>query len=210
MNVVFLDYDGVVNTPMWDDDGTICRYNHPGDGKVNNFQAVQWISEFCQNFNYSIVITSTWLLHSNYRECLINGGLRKGIKILGCLVDDRTRSRDELIEQYLKEHPEIDNFLIFDDDIINPTDRLIICDSNIGFGIKEYEKAKKYHFKFEKDGVKKLIKSAIKNSLDEIAIVSAGVIKDGVKIVLNGGDVITITTEELFDAYNDKNEDKSE
>lgn len=45
--VIFLDYDGVVNTPMWDTDGKHCSYAHPGDNKVNNFQAVQWLSEAC-------------------------------------------------------------------------------------------------------------------------------------------------------------------
>lgn len=45
MNVVFLDYDGVVNTPMWNADGTRCSFGLPQDSKVNNFQYVQWVSE---------------------------------------------------------------------------------------------------------------------------------------------------------------------
>lgn len=71
MNVVFLDYDGVVNTPMWNADGTRCSFGFPQDNKVNNFQCVQWVSEFCQKFNYSIVVSSTWRLDDNYKECLI-------------------------------------------------------------------------------------------------------------------------------------------
>ena len=74
MNVVFLDYDGVVNTPLWDSEGKYCTYGFPEDNKVNNFQCVQWVSEFCQKFRYSIVVTSTWRFESNYKECLINGG----------------------------------------------------------------------------------------------------------------------------------------
>ena len=60
--VVFLDYDqdGVVNTSMWNGKGTRCTYNFPSDNKVNNFQAVQWLSEACQKFHYDIVVTSTW------------------------------------------------------------------------------------------------------------------------------------------------------
>lgn len=54
MNVLFLDYDGVVNTPMWDDDGKRCTFNFPSDNKVNNFQCVQWVSEFCQRYDYKI------------------------------------------------------------------------------------------------------------------------------------------------------------
>ncbi len=83
MNVLFLDYDGVVNTPMWDETGEKCTYNFPQDNKVNNFQCVQWVSEFCQKYGYSIVVSSSWRNRENYRECLLNGGLRDGIEILG-------------------------------------------------------------------------------------------------------------------------------
>lgn len=113
MNVLFLDYDGVVNTSMWNETGTKCRYNFPEDGKVNNFQAIQWISEFCQCSNYSIVVISSWRRESNYKECLINGGLRAGIEILG-----RTSvgvHREEGILEYLAAHQSILNFIIVDD-----------------------------------------------------------------------------------------------
>ena len=121
MNVIFLDYDGVVNTPMWNEDGNKCRYNFPDDNKVNNFQAVQWISELCEKCDYSIVVTSTWKNDPNYKECLINGGLRPGIKILGKTerpagTNRVDFSRGEEIEQYLKYHPEIEKYLIIDDE----------------------------------------------------------------------------------------------
>ena len=74
---------GVVNNPIWDEAGKTCNYSWPSLGKVNNFQAVQWLSEACLKFGYDIVITSTWRDTANYAECLINGGLRKGIEILG-------------------------------------------------------------------------------------------------------------------------------
>ena len=81
--ICFLDYDGVVNTPMWNAEGTVCSYGFPKQGKVNNFQAVQWLSEACQKFGYDIVVTSTWRLHDNYKDCLINGGLRAGMGYCG-------------------------------------------------------------------------------------------------------------------------------
>ena len=64
MNILFLDYDGVVNTPQWrphpvDPSRMLCTYNFPRDNKVNDFQCVQWISEFCQKYDYSIVVTSS-------------------------------------------------------------------------------------------------------------------------------------------------------
>lgn len=155
MNVVFLDYDGVVNTPMWDDTGTTCNYGHPFGGKVNNFQAVQWLSEFCQKFDYSIVVTSTWRSSSNYKDCLISGGLRSGIQILGKTrrLDDHCRG-DE-IQDYLDNHQEIENFIILDDesDMAHLKDHLIRCNSVVGFTLVEYEKAKSLHEKLSKGDI---------------------------------------------------------
>ena len=50
--VVFLDYDGVVNRKMWTrlKTGWVCRYGYPEDGCVNDVQAVQWVSEFCEKW----------------------------------------------------------------------------------------------------------------------------------------------------------------
>lgn len=153
--VLFLDYDGVVNTVMWE--GTpnaddICyrrRYADPTDGKVNNYQAVQWVSELCQKHNIDIVVTSTWRKWDNYKECLINGGLRKGINILGKVSEDHTLTRAGQINKYLKDHPEIgQDFIILDDEYIGmsyfgySTKRhLIQCRNNAGFGLEEFDLA---------------------------------------------------------------------
>ncbi len=114
--ILFLDYDGVVNTPMWNERGTKVSYGFPEDGKVNNFQAVQWVSEFCQRCKFDIVVTSSWREERNYRECLIEGGLRKNIAIAGALPIDETKSRGELIRDYLLSHPEIKYYIIADDE----------------------------------------------------------------------------------------------
>lgn len=150
MNVVFLDYDGVVNTPMWDPEGKRCTFGFPQDNKVNNFQCVQWVSEFCQKHNYSIVVSSTWRLDKNYKECLVNGGLRDGIEILGRTDHIPCSTRGAEIHKYLNEHPEITTFLIFDDDndMDDLIDHLVLCDSEIGFGIRELSAAERLHNKF--------------------------------------------------------------
>lgn len=153
MNVIFLDYDGVVNTVMWywneNKQKWKSNYSYPSDNKVNNFQAVQWVSEFCEKFHYSIVVSSTWRLHDNYKECLINGGLREGIEIIGKTPKLYDKERGEEISQYLKAHPEIKNYLIFDDDsdMTIHMDKLVKCTQN-GFGIVEFQKAKELHEKF--------------------------------------------------------------
>lgn len=53
IRVVFLDIDGVVNTPMWTvkNGKRICQYNFPEDVKTNNWQAMQWVSEFVRNMD---------------------------------------------------------------------------------------------------------------------------------------------------------------
>lgn len=148
--VAFLDYDGVVNTPMWNEKGTTCTYNFPSHNKVNNFQAVQWISECCQKFHYDIVVTSTWRMNANYKECLINGGLRPGIEILGCTEDlwrtDRNTCRGDEIAKYLADHPEINYYMIIDDDadmLPEQMDHFIKTDTLIGFTLKEFEQFEK-------------------------------------------------------------------
>jgi hypothetical protein len=150
--VVFLDYDGVVNTPMWNAEGTHCSYGFPKQGKVNNFQAVQWVSEACQKFDYSIVVTSTWRFDDNYKECLINGGLRNNIEILGRTPSfrDQNLPRGAEIKAYLDEHPEITYYVIVDDeeDILpEQTEHFILTDGDTGFNLKEFIKFEKIYMK---------------------------------------------------------------
>lgn len=148
VRVLFLDYDGVVNTPMWNEDGTKCRYNFPSDGKVNNFQAVQWVSEFCKKFAYHIVVTSTWRLDNNYKECLINGGLRNGIEILGRTESLNNKCRGEEIKLYLEAHPEIESYIIVDDedDILEEQRPFFVeTDGYFGFGLADTNKCERIH-----------------------------------------------------------------
>jgi len=150
MNTVFLDYDGVVNTPMWDADGKECRYNFPEDNKVNNFQCVQWVSEFCQKYHYDIVVTSTWRFDTNYADCLRNGGLRDGIEILGKTPTLYGKTRGDEIRAYLEAHPEVERFLIFDDDsdVEGMEDHLVLCSCYTGFGIADFQEAERLHEQF--------------------------------------------------------------
>lgn len=157
MNVIFLDFDGVVNTPWWSRDengGYICKYNFPCDGKVNNCQAVQWVSEFCEKFNYSIVISSTWRMDGLKKcsEYLLKAGLRKSIEILGITPDLISKPRGCEISLWLKNHQEVEKFLIFDDDddMMNLADKLVKCDTVVGFTQREFNEARTLHEAFNK------------------------------------------------------------
>jgi hypothetical protein len=139
----FLDYDGVVNTPMWNAEGTVCSYGFAKEGKVNNFQAVQWLSEACQKFGYDIVVTSTWRLWDNYKECLINGGLRKGIEVLGRTPRFSGLPRCAEIKAYIEEHPEIQYYVIVDDEADMLTEQMghfIMTNGDTGFNLSEFKR----------------------------------------------------------------------
>lgn len=147
MNIVFLDYDGVVNTLMWDERGDKCGYYYPDDNMVNNFQAVQWVSEFCEKAGYCIVVTSSWRLCDNYIDCLINGGLRDNVPVVGKTPYLKGSNRADEIRHYLQTHPEIENYIIFDDldEMEELSSHQILCNSEVGFGVLEYKKAMKKH-----------------------------------------------------------------
>ena len=167
-NVVFLDYDGVVNRKMWTEvDGKwVCRYGYPEDGRVNDSQAVQWVSEFCDRYGYDIVVTSTWRKYPEWEQSLRNAGLRTGIRILGA-TSLPTRDRAEEISDYLAAHPDIGAYLVFDDNQAllrrkphaeaeacslpeadgSHAEHLILCCSDRGFGEAEYEKAVEAHLR---------------------------------------------------------------
>lgn len=135
---------------MWNDAGTKCSYNFPQDNKVNNFQAVQWLSEACQKFHYDIVVTSTWRWDDNYKECLINGGLRSGIEILGRTPSISGQCRGFEIKSYLKEHPEINYYVIIDDDYDMLPEQLshfIMTDTKVGFTLNDFEKFEEIYMK---------------------------------------------------------------
>lgn len=145
MKVVFLDYDGVVNTPIWNEEGK-CKYNFPSDGKVNNYQAIMWVNELCKKTGAKIVVSSTWryCCHRNevsYQDCLYNARLNKDIEIIGCTDWFGNETRTDEIKSYLLKHPEIENYVILDDEEVDD-DNFVQCNGYFGFGLSEFMKAK--------------------------------------------------------------------
>ena len=154
MKVIFLDFDGVINTPMWDDNGERCRFYHAGDKKVNAFQAICLLNELCKKTDAKIVLSTSWKDYKNLdflRELLYNSGLKKNIEIIGKTPRIRTKychiDRTVEIETYLEMHKEdnIENYVILDDDEIYGLlrDNFVKCNCCYGFKEPEFEKALK-------------------------------------------------------------------
>ena len=155
-NVIFLDYDGVVNTLIWyiDNKGEIkLNCNHPDNDRVNNWQAMQWLNKFCKTFDYSIVVSSVWRGRPDYKECLYKGGLDESIKILGKtpfkynMPEGSTLHRGDEISQYLVDNLDITGYIILDDDsdMTCHMNRLVLCKTYVGFTLNEYYKAEDIH-----------------------------------------------------------------
>lgn len=162
-NIVFLDIDGVLNTLMIDTkpfessgqisrDGFYYELCFPEDKRVSNRQAVMWLNKLCKETNAKIVISSTWRMGINgfklTKEALRNTGLLEEIEIIGQTeilnqYDFNIRGRE--IENYLDNHPEINRYVILDDDndmLPNQINHLVQTDTDYGFGYKDYLKAK--------------------------------------------------------------------
>ena len=150
--IVFLDYDGVVNRKMWTfiDGEWVCRYGYPEDGCVNDGQAVQWVSEFCEKYGFDIVVTSTWRKYPEWESCLRGGGLRDSVRIVGATALP-AKDRAEEISDYLSTRTEVEEYLVFDDksslaESIHES-RLVLCKKERGFGEEEYNMAVRIHLK---------------------------------------------------------------
>ena len=145
MNLVFLDYDGVVNNLMFFPNEEEPRFCYAADNMVNNYQACRWISKLCKETSSKIVGTSTWRVYDNYKECLYNGGLDRNIEIIGKTGDlDFEKGRGSEIYEFIKNFKEsIEHMVIIDDaeDIDMYIPYLVKCNPSIGFTRLEYLKA---------------------------------------------------------------------
>ena len=156
INVVFLDFDGVLNTPMWyDNNGKLqIRYNFPKHGKVNNWQACQWLSKFCKERGYSIVVSSTWRKEglAACKKCLYNGGVWESIPIIGMTPIAHIKRGYE-IQQWLDNQArsgvKVKRWIIIDDVDETISDeqkrKLVLCREDAGFLLNDFMEAQRIH-----------------------------------------------------------------
>lgn len=154
-NLIFLDYDGVVNNLIFHKiDGEPDYYYRPLeetaelDRQVNDFQAVAWLNKICRDFNAKVVVTSTWRGRDDYKECLTRAGF-KG-EILGRTPWLGTQRGQEIFvwinrEENAEIMKNVEDFIILDDDADMGIymNSLIQTDTFRGLGFYEYEKIRK-------------------------------------------------------------------
>ena len=165
-NIIFLDIDGVINpndkSYSFGNDIKELRLKLIKKNKlyisINTFEleyvyfnwdktAIQYLKSLCTEFNASIVISSDWR----------NGKTVEQLKLLFEIHDlenfviDKTPElnlyRDEEVKQYLKEHTEIEKFVVIDDNYedaftITFPNNFVHCDKGI-FNEDVYILAKK-------------------------------------------------------------------
>ena len=148
--VVFLDFDGVVETIYWekDVDGSWSYNVHKyGRNELNNKQAIGWLNELYSKVPYDIVVSSTWRIGMTLKELqelITNSGFNKNIKVI-----DKTpvlyRQRGEEIQQWLDDDNFTGKYIIIDDDsdMCHLLPVLVRCNCQLGFTIYDYLKALK-------------------------------------------------------------------
>ena len=129
-NIVFLDFDGVIN---------LDSNNYSGPFKNDNL--IDNINRLCLDNNFEIVVISSWRKYSNYKSILYNSGLNKKVEIVGC-TNNLEKDRESEIIEYIKEHPYIDKFIIIDDMPFNLLKKYQVqTDYNSGFNDEKYDEA---------------------------------------------------------------------
>lgn len=146
--IIFLDFDGVVETIYWEKniDGTWSLNVHKtGRRELNNKQAIGWLNELYKKVPYDIVVSSTWRINTPVEELqnlLINSGFNPEIQVIG-KTPILYQQRGLEIQEWIDIHKFKGKFIIIDDDsdMCHLLPLLVRCDCQLGFTIYDYQKA---------------------------------------------------------------------
>lgn len=131
-NILFLDFDGVINLDL---------NNYTGPFKNKNL--IDNLNNFCINYNFKIVVISSWRKYSNYKEILYKSGLDKKVEVVGSTVN-LEKDRDQEVIDYIENHCYIDKFIILDDKPFYILKKYQVqTDIDKGFDNEKYEEAVK-------------------------------------------------------------------
>lgn len=152
MRVIFLDMDGVINSE------DCYRGNTEVRDPITWFaiyskDLVSNVNTLCREFDYKIVASSSWRLDASleYLKSIYRAIGLDSERLVGLTPDLSGNGsyylfRYEEIQQYLKEHPEVEHYLILDDDsrakLTEHPERFIQCDFGTGFDRQTLEKAR--------------------------------------------------------------------
>ena len=118
MNIIFLDVDGVINSrnklkEVYEKTGKPhSHYNYPFDERC-----LLLLKEIVEETNSYIVVTSTWREDEKGRTKLLSvlDEYELASRVIG-YTEILNTVRGIEIQEYLRIHPEISNFIILDDD----------------------------------------------------------------------------------------------
>lgn len=140
MKVIFLDYDGVLNTPKeWG--------NHLRNPKGSfNRRCVANLNILIDKTDAHVVVSSTWRLTYGVKALaalLVENGFEYPDKFDAITPILRGEKRGKEIQLYLDAHPEITSFVILDDDadMLHLIDKLVKTDYNKGLSYTNVEQA---------------------------------------------------------------------
>ena len=146
--IIFLDFDGVVETIYWDkkEDGSFTLNSHKlGHNELNNKQAIGWLNELYSHVPYDVVISSTLRISMSLEQLqalLINSGFIPSIKVIR-MTPILLQQRGLEIQEWIDENNFNGKFIIIDDDsdMCHLLPLLVRCDCQLGFTIYDYNKA---------------------------------------------------------------------
>ena len=146
--VVFLDFDGVVETIYWvkDKDGSWSFNIHKvGRASLNNKQAIGWLNELYNKIPYDIVVSSSWRIGmtlTQLQDLITKSGFNPSIKVIG-MTPILYQARGLEIQKWIDDNNFKNKFIIIDDDsdMCHLLPVLVRCDCQLGFTIYDYQKA---------------------------------------------------------------------
>lgn len=148
--IIFLDFDGVVETIYWeqDIDGSWSYNIHKHrKSELNNKQAIGWLNELYSKVKYDIVVSSNWRIGmtiEDLQNLITNSGFNPEIRVIGT-TPILYQQRGKEIQQWIDDNNFTGKFIIIDDDsdMCHLLPLLIRTDCQLGFTIYDYQKALK-------------------------------------------------------------------
>ena len=114
--ILFLDFDGVINAGISLKD-FVFKELPCGFYDLSNHDCVKRVNQLIHDYSLSIVLSTSWRA-TGMEKCyayLTEIGFDQDIDIVGMTALDKGVSREEVIMDYLLEHPSFRGFLILDD-----------------------------------------------------------------------------------------------